>query len=62
MHCCKIAHLDIKPDNIIYRASEQKWKYTDFGVSKEYSKSEGVYPIEGTLFYMQPYIEEAFHE
>jgi serine/threonine protein kinase len=60
IHRCKIAHRDIKPDNIIYCQSEHRWKYTDFGVSSTYSVSKKKWQIEGTFLYLQSFIEEEY--
>ena len=55
-HMCKIAHLDIKPKNIVIDDSLTA-KIIDFSISLDYSKikSEEIkLPMRGTNFYMAP--------
>ena len=55
---CKIAHLDLKPQNIIIN-DYSNVKIIDFSVSLSYSKiktKEIQLPLVGTSFYMAPEI------
>ena len=58
IHMCKIAHLDLKPQNIIIN-DYLNVKIIDFSVSLSYSKiktKEIQLPLVGTSFYMAPEI------
>ena len=58
IHMCKIAHLDLKPQNIIIN-DYLNVKIIDFSVSLNYSKikaKEIQLPLVGTSFYMAPEI------
>lgn len=52
LHSQNIAHLDIKPENIIY-GFDQRWKLADFGLSLNYTTDKPHRRI-GTLQYMSP--------
>ncbi|KAM3128156.1 hypothetical protein pb186bvf_019755 [Paramecium bursaria] len=53
MHSIRIAHRDVKPQNIFY-AVDKGWLLSDFGESQEYEELESFYNIRGTLFFLMP--------
>jgi serine/threonine protein kinase len=61
LHSENIAHLDIKPANVIFNEYQKKFFFIDFGTSKKYwQKSENTMqykekiPYTGTKFYSSP--------
>ena len=57
-HKCKIAHLDLKPQNIVVDES-LNLKLIDFSISIDYSQiysEEIIMPLRGTNFYISPEI------
>lgn len=61
MHKFRIAHRDIKPQNIGFVERLQKWCYIDFGESEVYFQQlEDIYEIKGTKFYLPENIREQY--
>ena len=60
LHDLKIAHRDLKPDNLVFSKKDSSWKLIDFGVAKmEADLSESKeYNICGTRMYAIPKIQE----
>ncbi|CAD8106415.1 unnamed protein product [Paramecium sonneborni] len=58
IHSLKIAHGDIKLENII-NTQQNGWVLADFGCAIQYTTPYGEYPIVGTRAYMQKQIREA---
>jgi calcium-dependent protein kinase len=57
LHNRNICHRDVKPDNILYDAAEQKIKIIDFGISKKTflrGSRRDMLTIIGTHFYLAP--------
>jgi serine/threonine protein kinase len=57
LHKHHICHRDIKPDNILYDATNQKIKIIDFGVSKNVKirgRYENMLTDTGTFYYKAP--------
>lgn len=57
MHSKGVSHRDIKPDNIMVDAKNQKIKIIDFGIAKKMiSRKQKIdmLTITGTLFYRAP--------
>jgi len=56
MHSHKIAHCDLKPDNILFSTDDERSpiKIIDFGMSKHLEKRQHLSTVCGTSFYMAP--------
>ena len=54
MNKLKIAHRDIKPDNIILANNCTDFKLADFGLSHDYSIEPNDNSLGGTIKYMAP--------
>ncbi|CAD8211759.1 unnamed protein product [Paramecium octaurelia] len=59
IHSIKIAHRDIKLENIL-RTKENGWVLSDFGCSTQYKTPYGEYPILGTIQYYQKSIRQTY--
>ena len=53
-HQQNIAHLDLKPDNILISKDTLIVKLADFGTSQTITKEGKVFNVQGTLFYNSP--------
>ncbi|CAK64664.1 unnamed protein product (macronuclear) [Paramecium tetraurelia] len=60
IHSLKIAHNDIKLENII-NTQKNGWVLADFGCSTQYITPYGEYPIVGTRAYMQKQVRGALN-
>ncbi|KAM3146100.1 hypothetical protein pb186bvf_001757 [Paramecium bursaria] len=58
LHHHKIAHRDIKPQNIIF-VNNKGWLLCDFGEALKYEKQQSVYNIRGTFGFIPPRIYQA---
>ncbi|CAK64587.1 unnamed protein product (macronuclear) [Paramecium tetraurelia] len=59
IHSIKIAHRDIKLDNIL-KTKENGWVLSDFGCSTQYQTPYGEYPILGTIQYYKKSIRQTY--
>ncbi|CAD8212757.1 unnamed protein product [Paramecium octaurelia] len=60
IHSLKIAHNDIKLENII-NTQKNGWVLADFGCATQYTTPYGEYPIAGTRAYMQKSVRGALN-
>ena len=58
LHEIQIAHLDIKPENIMIDLWERKFKIIDFGYSSRYPFDDFVDDIRGTPCYFPKHIDQ----
>jgi len=58
LHDNKIAHLDIKPENILIDFRTTKIKIIDFGWSYNFSETEEINQLAGSRYYIAPEIME----
>ena len=55
LHSKKIAHRDIKPDNILFESNDAlNVKLLDFGNSRQMGENEGMHGVFGTAYYVAP--------
>lgn len=54
----RIAHLDIKPDNIVYEPKSKLIKFIDFEYAHKWSIFRKTYPCVGTTEYRAPEVEK----
>jgi calcium-dependent protein kinase len=55
LHNKKIAHRDIKPDNILFETVDSlNVKLMDFGNSRKMGNNEGLSGVYGTAYYVAP--------
>ena len=61
LHSQKIAHCDIKPENVIYRDNQKKYCFIDFGISS-YFEENIMKDFRGTLLYCSPLLRKRFKQ
>ena len=57
LHEIDIAHLDIKPENIMYNEYDNKFRIIDFGFSSKYPFDDFINKVKGTPGYFPKYFE-----
>jgi len=57
LHTLKLVHKDIKPDNILYSSSKNKFVFTDFGLAhsvEQKNNEKSLTSFSGTMDYLSP--------